>query len=205
MEITDIQALRDTSVASSPFDHIIVPGFLKNDRMAGINADFPEIKRPGSVPLPSLSYGPVFQTLIREIQSPKMTAAMSEKFEIDLAERPTMVTVRGQCRLKDGQVHTDSKGKLVTVLIYLNNSWESEGGRLRLLRSNANLDDYAVEVPPDEGTLLAFKCTEDAWHGHKPYQGQRRAIQLNWVRDEDYANREQKRHRFSAFFKNLRF
>ena len=76
-----------------------------------------------------------------------MTAAMSEKFEIDLAERPTMVTVRGQCRLKDGQVHTDPKGKLVTVLIYLNNSWESEGGRLRLLRSNANLDDYAVEVP----------------------------------------------------------
>ena len=205
MEITDIQALRDTSVASSPFDHIIVPGFLKNDRMAGINADFPEIKRPGSVPLPSLSYGPVFQTLIREIQSPEMTAAMSEKFEIDRAERPTMVTVRGQCRLKDGQVHTDPKGKLVTVLIYLNNSWESEGGRLRLLRSNANLDDYAVEVPPDEGTLLAFKCTEDAWHGHKPYQGQRRAIQLNWVRDEDYANREQKRHRFSAFFKNLRF
>jgi SM-20-related protein len=115
-----------------------------------------------------------------------------------------MVTVRGQCRASDGQIHTDSKTKLVTILIYMNGKWENPGGRLRLLRSPDNLNDAFAEVPPDQGTLLAFLNTPNAWHGHESFEGPRRAIQLNWVRDQGVVWYEQNRHKLSAFFKRLR-
>ena len=115
-----------------------------------------------------------------------------------------MITVRGQCRATDGKIHTDSKTKLITVLIYMNGKWEQPGGRLRLLRSPDNLQDAFAEVPPEQGTLLAFRNQPNAWHGHESFEGQRRAIQLNWVRDQGVVWREQVRHRLSAFFKRAK-
>jgi hypothetical protein len=172
--------------------------------MEGIEADYPQVDLPGSFPLPTLEYGPRFRQLMDEISGPEMTEIMAKKFGIDLGGRPTMVTVRGQCRATDGQIHTDSVTKLVTVLIYMNGKWEKPGGRLRLLRSPDNLNDAVAEVPPDQGTLLAFLNMPHAWHGHESFEGQRRAIQLNWVRDRGVVWREQARHRLSAFFKRLK-
>ena len=51
------------------------------------------------------------------------------------------------------------------------------------------------------GTLLAFRKQPNAWHGHESFEGPRRAIQLNWVRDSGVVWREQIRHRISAMFK----
>ena len=93
--------------------------------------------------------------------------------------------------------------KLVTALIYMNDSWESPRGRLRLVRSEKNLDDVVAEVPPERGTLLLFKNVPNAWHGFEPFAGPRRVIQLNWVTDARVARREETRHRISAFFKRL--
>lgn len=201
----DIARLRASAVSRDPFQHLIVPGFLRDDAIDAVNGDYPKLDRGGSIPLGALDYGPTFARLIEDLRSPEMTAAVSEKFDIDLTGRPTMVTVRARCRMKDGQIHTDSKGKLVTALLYMNGDWEADGGQLRLLRGPDSLDDFAAEVPPDAGTLLLFKCTDDAWHGHKPFEGQRRAIQLNWVVDESYLKREQRRHGLSAFLKKLPF
>jgi hypothetical protein len=199
----DLDRLRATPVSQDPFAHMIVPGFLPPAACAAINDDYPTINKGGSIPLSAVHPGPAFNRMIEALRSPAMTAAVSEKFDIDLEGRPTMVTVRARARMKDGQIHTDSKGKLITALLYMNSGWESDGGRLRLLRSPTSLDDYAAEVPPDEGTLLLFKCTDDAWHGHKPFEGARRAIQLNWVVDDGYLKREQRRHGLSAFLKKL--
>ncbi|UCH73000.1 MAG: 2OG-Fe(II) oxygenase [Rhodospirillales bacterium] len=201
--LVDLEHLRHTPVSTDPFDHIVVPEFIRKEALANLHRDYPDVGRPGSFPVSTVSFGPSFGRVLEEIQSPAMTAAIGEKFDIDLAGRPTMVTVRDRCRARDGQIHIDSKGKLVTVLIYMNPPWEDAGGRLRLLRGPDDIDAYSVEVPPDEGTLLAFRCTPDAWHGHKSFEGRRRAIQLNWVIDESYLNREQRRHRISAFFKRF--
>jgi SM-20-related protein len=202
--LIDIDRLRETPLNQDPFDHIIVPGFIRQEALESVHKDYPDVGKPGSFPVASVKSGPAFEQILREIQSPEMTAAIEEKFDIDLKGRPTMVTVRDRCRARDGQIHIDSKGKLITVLIYMNPPWEESGGRLRLLRSADNLDDYVAEVPPNEGTLLAFRCTPDAWHGHKPFEGRRRAIQLNWVVDESYLKREQRRHRLSAFLKKFK-
>ncbi len=204
MTFLDLDALRDSPVRDDPFDHLMVPGFLGGEALATIGENYPAAARPGSLPLSSLDYSPLFGRFIDEMQGPEMTRIMAEKFAIDLEGRPTMVTVRTMCRDRDGQIHTDSKGKLVTVLLYLNAAWEAPGGRLRLLRGPGDIEDYAAEVPPDGGTLLAFRCTPDAWHGHKPFEGPRRAIQLNWVAGENYLRREQIRHKISSFFKKFR-
>ena len=85
----------------------------------------------------------------------------------------------------------------------MNPAWESTEGRLRLLRSPDSLDNPVVEVPPDEGTLLAFVNTPTAWHGHTSVDGPRRAIQLNWVTDDGVVKREQFRHGLSSRLKRL--
>jgi len=201
----DLDAIRNATVEREPFDHLVVPGFIAADTLRQIEADFPSDIGPGSYPLASLRYGPAIARLAEDIQSDEMSSVLGEKFDLPLIEHPTMVTVRGLCRATDGQIHTDSSGKLVTVLLYINDGWGAPGGRLRLLRSPNDIDDYTVEVPPDAGTLLAFRCTENAWHGHKPFEGTRRSLQLNWVRDAAYLRKEQMRHRVSAFFKKVSF
>src|SRR5205807_10523891 len=104
---------------------------------------------------------------------------------------------------KDGNIHTDAVTKLITVLLYMNPGWEDSGGRLRLLRSPDSIEDVIVEVPPVEGTLLAFRRSDNSYHGHKPFIGPRRVIQLNWVTTRGTARREILRHRFSAWMKKL--
>ena len=197
----DIQGLRDTPLKREPFDHVIVPGFITRDALAQVGATFPEISDAGSYPLAALRFGDAFGDLVAMLEGPAMTDAVAEKFGISLDGHPTMLTVRGRCRPSDGQIHTDSKSKLITALIYLNDGWDADGGRLRLLRSGEDIDAFDVEVPPDAGTLLVFRCSENAWHGHAPFEGVRRSIQLNWVRDPWYLRKEQFRHRLSSFFK----
>ena len=200
----DLEAFQAAPVTREPFPFVMVPHFVKSEAMAAINADYPLVIHPGSFPLPTLEYGPAFARFVAAIQGPEFTRAVERKLDVDLAGRPTMVTARGMSAARDGQIHTDSRTKLITVLIYMNNAWEAKTGRLRLLRSPDNLEDVIAEVPPDEGTLLIFKNEPNAWHGFEPFEGPRRVIQLNWVTDAGVVWREQNRHKVSAFFKRLR-
>lgn len=199
----DLERFEATDLQRAPFDFLIVPGFLRRDALPAVERDFPAIDRGGSFPSSSVRCGPAFTALLEELQGAAVTETFARKFAIDLAGRPTMVTLRGQSREKDGGIHTDSKTKLVTALIYLNGAWESDGGRLRMLNGPDDIEDYAAEVPPEAGTLVAFRCAENAWHGHKPFVGQRRSIQLNWLTDASVKQRELRRHAFSAWTKTL--
>ncbi len=199
----DMERFESTPLQRAPFDFLIVPGFLGPTALPVVERDFPKIDSGGSFPAASLKCGPAFSALLEELQGPAVTAAFAAKFGIDLAGRPTMITLRGQSRAKDGAIHTDSTSKLVTALIYLNSAWDSDGGRLRMLNGPDDLEDYAAEVPPEAGTLVAFRCSPAAWHGHKPFVGQRRSIQLNWLTDAGVLKRELKRHALSAWTKRL--
>jgi hypothetical protein len=168
-----------------------------------IERDYPAITKPGSFPLETLRSGPRFSNFMHELRQPAFRQIMGSKLGINLEKRPVTITVRGQARRTDGRIHLDSKSKLVTVLVYMNGKWEADGGRLRLLNSPHNLDDLVMEVPPARGTLLAFLNVPNAWHGHKPFQGERRVVQLNWVRNNWVVWREKTRHSVSAFAKRL--
>jgi hypothetical protein len=132
--------------------------------------------------------------------------SIAARFGLDLAQAPTMVTLRGRTREKDGRIHCDSTAKRVTVLLYLNpatDAWSKHEGCLRLLRGPDDIENFAVEVPPVDGTLLVFPNGPTTWHGHKTFVGQRYAVQLNYMTDDDKARSELRRHRLSAFVKKL--
>ena len=199
----NLDQFRAEPLHRDPFPHLIMTDFIRAEVLDAVLKDFPAIDKPGSFPLYGLDYGGEFAHLIEELQSDAVRAAFAEKFGLDLSDRPPMITLRGMCRAKDGQIHTDSRSKIITVLIYLNRDWESQEGRLRLLRSPDNLEDSVAEVSPEAGTLLAFLNTQNAWHGHTSFSGKRRSIQLNWVTSSGVVTREQRRHQISAFFKKL--
>ena len=201
--LVDLAALRATPLQTDPYDHLIVPRFLPQAVVDNVLSDFPETGGPGSFPARTLRYGPNFAALLQALESDAVREAFAEKFGIDLSDRPTMVTVRGECRPTDGKIHTDSTDKIITVLIYLNQDWQSDTGRLRILRSCTDLEDYAAEAAPEAGSMLAFRRCDHSWHGHHPFSGPRRAIQLNWVTSRGYVMKEQLRHRLSAFGKRL--
>lgn len=199
----DLEKFLATPLTREPFEYLIQPGFIRPEALAAINSDFPRIDSPGSFPLSEVRYGPAFAGLMDELQGAAMRTAFEEKFQISLENRPTMITVRGRCGERDGSIHTDTSSKIITVLIYMNPTWEANGGRLRLLRSGSDLNDVITEVPPLEGTLLTFRRSDNSWHGHQQFVGERRVIQLNWVTSRAVMRREQLRHRFSAWMKRL--
>jgi SM-20-related protein len=192
-----------TSLVRRPFEHLIVPQFIGLKALAEINADYPKISTSGSFPVDQLAFGPAFRTLLDELNGDEFREAFEEKFGIELAGRPTITTVRGRCGAGDGKIHTDSATKIITVLIYMNESWDQPGGRLRLLRSSHDLSDIIVEVPPIGGTLLAFKRSNNSWHGHEPFTGERRVIQFNWLTSQGNRQIAMLRHHTSASFKRL--
>lgn len=202
MSVIDIDALRATPRKSEPYDYLVVPNFVPSDALGQVIADFPTIKTTGSLPLTELDIHGAFKTLIERMEGTEFRELIASKFGVDLDSRPTMFTVRGRCHPSDGKIHTDTGTKIITVLLYLNQAWEADGGRLRILRSPM-LDDAAEEVSPTGGTLLVFRRSEKSWHGHQPFEGPRRAIQMNWVTDRRVVAYEQRRHRVSAFFKRL--
>ncbi len=201
LKFLDLSTLERAPLKREPYEYVIVPKFVPQAALKAIAPDYPQISEGGSFPLQSLTYGKVFEQLCQELEGPELRAAFEKKFDLDLSGRPTTLTVRGRCRAKDGKVHTDSRTKLVTVLVYLNDQWDADGGRLRLLRSN-NIEDVIEEAPPELGTMIAFINRENAWHGHLPFEGERRVMQLNWVVNDAAVRRSERRHGLSAWLKS---
>ncbi len=200
----DLGALDRTPLQRDPFEFVVVPDFIKSEVFASVIADYPQVPGPGSHPPAELDIHGKFSELMDELLGPQFQSAIEDKFSVDLTGRPTMYTVRGFVREKDGAIHTDSTTKIITVLLYMNERWQEDAGRLRLLRGPDNLDDYVAEVPPYGGTLLAFRRADNSWHGHKPISGPRRAIQLNWVTSQEVVDGEQRRHQLSTKFKKFK-
>jgi hypothetical protein len=202
--ILDLQRVRSAKLATTPFDYIIVSNLIVQDWRDRLIADFPGLKKGGSFPLASVKCGSDFTMLINELNSADFRQAVEEKFSVNLKGRPTTFTARGYCRQVDGKIHTDSESKIITVLLYMNPSWANQGGRLRIL-NGPNLNDVAAEVSPEVGTLFIFRRCNHSFHGHLPFEGERKVIQMNWVTEQKYADREARRHKWSALVKRLRF
>jgi SM-20-related protein len=202
----DYQAFDATPVASNPYTHIVVENFVKADSLAEVVKELPKLSKGGSFPIDSLRFGPHAKALMEELEGPRFRAAVARKFGLDLDGAPTMVTLRGASREKDGRIHCDSTTKRVTILLYLNpetEAWARREGCLRLLRGPDDIEDYVREVPPVNGTLLIFPNGPTTWHGHKQFVGTRYVIQLNYMTTDSTARSEMRRHKVSAFIKRL--
>ena len=206
MPVLDYAALAAAPLATDPFPHLLVPGFVPPAALAAVAADLPPIGKGGSFPPASLQLGPAARALMAEMEGPALRAAIATRLGLDLTDAPTMVTLRGRTGPRDGRIHCDSTAKLVTVLLYLNqetDAWARHEGCLRLLRGPEDIEDFVTEIPPVNGTLLVFPNGPAAWHGHKTFVGPRYSVQLNYMTSDAKARSELRRHRISAFVKRL--
>jgi SM-20-related protein len=206
MSVLDFAALAAAPVSTDPFRHIVVRDFVPPPMLDQVYAGLPQSSKGGSFPHEALRLGAQARAMVTEMEGPRLRDIIAAKLDMALDDAPTMLTMRLHCREKDGQIHTDSHAKRVTILLYLNPenaAFDQQEGCLRLLRGPNDLDDFAVEIPPTRGTLLVFPNGPDTWHGHRTYIGPRHSIQLNYMTNDGRARSELRRHKLSALVKRL--
>lgn len=203
LKTIELEKLQATPVDETYFPYCQIDGFIRADKKAPLKQDFPEIQVRGSIPASKLKYGPTFQDLIDDLYSDELKNCIAEKFKVNLSQTVPLLTVRGYTDQKDGHIHIDTKSKVMTILLYLNDDWNESTGNLRLLRDNVSLENHFAEIKPTFGKLLVFKVTPNCWHGHYPFEGKRKTLQLNYVTSPDIVKKELRKHAQSFNFKQF--
>lgn len=196
----------DTVVFEEPFPFMVAHGQLPDEARSDLDHDFPAYVSAGFFPYDASECGPTINRLIHDLTSPSFASAVGQRLGLpDLGNYPTLVTL---CRLlnkRHGTIHTDSKSKIATALLYLNKQWpDTSDGCLRFLSDIDNIDSVVTaELVPLYGEIAVFKRCENSFHGHLPYEGERRVIQVAWLTSEEEKLRKTKRGNFSRLFKKL--
>ena len=206
--IIDPARLADAStrVAREPFSFVIAEHQLPDDARSDLRDDFPRYSGAGFFPYAPEDCGPSVNRLVDEITAPAFADALGERLGIpELGKFPTLVTICRSLNKRHGTIHTDSKSKVATALIYLNESWPATSdGCFRFLNRIDDIDDMAApEVKPLYGALAAFRRSDNSFHGHLPYEGERRVIQIAWLTSEEEKARKTQRGKLSRLFKKL--
>jgi hypothetical protein len=206
----DMQRLDDAGPCDPglPFPFFVMEGMLPRDACcaAMLARDFPAYRSAGFFPYADEDCGPSVRHLVRQMTSREFGDAVGRRLGLDeLGSRPTLATLCRSLNLRHGTIHTDSRSKIATALVYLNASWpDTSGGCLRFLRTIDDIDALASsEVRPIYGTLVAFRRADNSFHGHLPFEGERRVIQVAWLTSEDEKARKTRRGRFSRALKRL--
>ena len=202
MQLLDKNQLNLAKVDNNFFPYFHVENALSHFlNSSDLVKDFPDIDSGGSFPSDNLKEGDI-KKLVQELEGDEFKAILENKLGVNLKDAEVITTLRGFSRFKDGKIHTDSQSKIVTVLLYLNKNWDNEIGNLRLLKKNNDLENYIQEISSEYGNLVAFKVTDNCWHGFMPFEGKRLSIQLNNIYPKSL-KMHKIRHKLSASFKKL--
>lgn len=196
MNTLDLDRIAAAEVRQEPYPYFVVEGALRAEVADKVAADFPKIDRAGVVSSRETQPGPAFATLLDELEGDAFRSLIAGKMAVDLDGLDTKINVRGHARRTDGNIHTDTPTKAVTVLLYFNRDEEASDTGLRILNNSHDLDDYAAECPPLLGNMLVFKVTPDCWHGHKPFEGERKSLQLNYLSGLERTRKHERMRRF---------
>ena len=204
LNLLNVDAIRSADLSSDPYAYILGSDFLCAEAVDDLRRDFPVIDKPGYLTVDEVQLNGRFRTLIEELEGPELTEELSTKFGRDLHAFPRLTTVMKRSQPKYGAIHTDGPSKVMTMLVYMNDNWNADGGgRLRVLYDGENFEPYKVEVPPVMGTVFAFLRGDKSWHGHQPFAGERKVVQVAWVTNADELARKKKRNRAAQFFKGI--
>lgn len=196
----------DTLVQLTPFPFLIAHGQLPMEARGDLERDYPAYPSAGFFPWDSADCGPSINALVEQLTSPAFASLIGRKLGIvDLGQYPTLVSLCRQMNRRHGTIHTDSLSKVATALLYLNPQWpDTSEGCLRFLAKIDDIDAMLVpELPPLYGEFAVFKRCDNSFHGHLPYEGERRVIQVAWLTSEEEKLRKTKRGKFSRLFKRL--
>jgi SM-20-related protein len=194
LSVLNVDAVRQAQRSSEPYDWFLGSGILRQDAIDDLKRDFPDITKPGYLTVDEVQLKGTFKTLIDELESDEFSRELSKKFGIDLTPYPRLTTIMKRSQPKYGAIHTDGPSKVMTLLVYMNDEWQADAsGRLRVLYNEKDFEPYAAEVPPTMGTVFAFLRADNSWHGHQPFVGERKVVQVAWVKDADELARKKKR------------
>ncbi len=196
----------DTTVRLDPFPFMIACGQLPDSAREELDRDFPRYAEAGFFPWDRADCGVTVNALIDQLTTPGVASAIGQRLGIDnLGQYPTLVTLCRHLNKRHGTIHTDSKSKVATALLYMNGQWpDTSEGCLRFLSRIDDIDAMLVpEIKPLYGTLAVFRRADNSFHGHLPYEGERRVIQVAWLVSEEAKLRKTRRGRFSRVFKKL--
>ncbi|MFC6633604.1 2OG-Fe(II) oxygenase [Microbulbifer taiwanensis] len=198
-----LNQLRSTAVNTEPYPYFYLARSVGSEHIQSLITDFPTLEKGGSFNIDDLEMSENFRHFVEQFDSDEFRRIIGEKFSVDVMDKPMMATLRGFSRAKDGRIHTDSRTKLVTILVYLNEGWEAQAGRLRILRGGSDMDDFAEELSPGPGAMVAFKVTDNCWHGYPSFEGRRQSIQINFLTGGGARAKHRFFHRLSARLKSL--
>lgn len=203
----DIDSVRNARTEREPYNYLVASHVILPDAVGGLRRDFPDIRETGFFPEEDVERHGAFASLLEEMKGREISEIVSGKLDIDLVDKPKMITIRKFSAAKDGRIHTDSEAKIATLLVYLNDAWQdSPAGRLRVLRNGTDFEAMAEEISPVTGSLFAFRRADNSWHGHTSFVGERRVVQMTWLRSQADVDRKKSRGSLSHFFKKvLRF
>ena len=196
----------DTDVRREPFPFLIAHGQLPDDARPDLERDFPRYTSAGFFPYDPADCGPSVNALVANLTSPAFGGAIGQRLGIVyLWYYPTLVTLCRYLNKRHGTIHTDSRSKVATALLYLNSQWpDTSDGCLRFLRRIDNIDELiAPELTPLYGEFAVFKRCDNSFHGHLPFEGERRVIQVAWLTSEEEKLRKTKRGKFARAFKKI--
>lgn len=200
----NLDAIRSASVSHDPYDFLLGSQLLRDDQVEALRAEFPAIEKPGYLTVDEVQLKGRFKTLIDELEGPELTEELSRRFGRDLHAFPRLTTIMKKSQPKYGAIHTDGPSKVMTMLVYMNDDWgTSDGGRLRVLYDGEKFEPYALEVPPVMGTVFAFLRADNSWHGHRPFVGERKVVQVAWVKSQEDIERKKKNNKVAQFFKGI--
>ncbi|GLS23655.1 hypothetical protein GCM10007874_66760 [Labrys miyagiensis] len=202
--VINLDVVKNAEIHQQPYRYIVGDAFLKEDKIPKLREEFPPIDKPGYLTVDEVMIKGTFKQLIEDLESDEMADALSAKLDLNLTPLPRLTTIRRLSQLKDGRIHTDSESKLATFLVYMNDSWNaSADGRLRVLNGPEDFDDMTAEISPVMGSCFGFRRADNSWHGHKPFAGERRVVQITWLKDASELERKKKRNGMAQFFKGI--
>ncbi len=196
----------DTLVRDAPFHFLVAHEQLPDVAESELERDFPKYSGAGFFPYEEKDCGPSINALIRQLTDPAVASAVGTRLGIDdLGQYPTLVTLCRALNKRHGTIHTDSRSKVATALLYLNKSWpDTSDGCFRFLNRIDDVEDLASpEIKPLYGNFVVFRRADNSFHGHLPYEGERRVIQVAWLTSEDEKLRKTQRGKLSRAFKKL--
>lgn len=196
----------DTLTREAPFHFLVATQQLPISEQGTLAADFPRYSGAGFFPYEEADCGPSVVRLVNDLTGREFADAIGRHLGLpDLGSFPTLITICRSLNKRHGTIHTDSRSKIATALLYLNADWpDISEGCLRFLKKVDDIDSLVVdEIRPLFGTIAAFRRADNSFHGHLPHEGERRVIQVAWLTSEEEKLRKTQRGKLSRVFKRL--
>jgi Rps23 Pro-64 3,4-dihydroxylase Tpa1-like proline 4-hydroxylase len=105
-----------------------------------------------------------WQALAHDFLSPSYRSAMSELIGVDLSDAEFEVNAFHYPPGGLHGAHTDHADKIVTHVLYFNESWNDDDGGCLLILKSPNLQDTVAHVSPLVGNSAVLVRSNDSWH-----------------------------------------